>query len=913
MTARRRGGWRSALMLLASLAGGVGSPAAAAGPLGQANVPVKGQSAAWTADPDSQFMLDVRIRATQLGEGVRAHQTPEGACVLLGDLIGALSLPVTIDGATGVASGWAFYEKNRVRIDLVGGRAVYGQTGVAEPIPVGAARQTPDGWCVDTVALARWLGIGVRPVLGASMLLLSSETKLPVELAEERRKRAMRIRPASFEVRNLPQVRLPYRMWRAPALDFVVDAGVTYDARSGVRVDRRAAVLAAGEIAHLSYEARIGTARNGLPSNVRLRAYRADPDGGLLGPARATQVAVGDVDSLPSAIVRSVSSGRGAMITNRPLVQPLAFDRTTLTGELPPGWEAELYRNGELLAFAPPSSDGRYRFDEVALLFGDNRLEVITYGPQGQMRSRVETLSVAGDSVPAGKTQYWAGVVQPGRELIDLRGRADRGLPTVSGGEGRGIKGTLAVAHGLSKRMSVAALVQTMSVDDQRVTFVEGSVRRTIGPALVELAAARDSQGGRAYRGSALAKVGSVNISAQSLVLRDFRASAQALVGDHRLAIDSPLRIGHTTVPLHGDVRLSQSASGAREYQARARSSFIFSRFNLATDVGYRRRTPARGIGGKPTEAFELGVIGSGRIGRVRLRGGTRWEVLPEKRLQSVELSSYWSASEFADWEVGAAYGADDKRVRARIAHVRRFQTMAVAASVEGATDGSVAVGLALNFSLDSGRGGFRLSRQQLASTGSVRARVYRDLDGDGVRDSGEPDEPGALITAGMRLADRATDAHGLAAVGGLENYRPVAIGLDLSSLKDPTLVPVKAAQVIVPRPGVAAEVEIGLSGGGDVEGVLLKAGGGGWEGLDVELIDARGATVATERSDYDGYFLFDRVGYGTYSVRLSAGSAKVAGVGAAIGRPFRVTADSASVRLGSLVLGQGPPKVAVN
>ena len=206
---------------------------------------------------------------------------------------------------------------------------------------------------------------------------------------------------------------------------------------------------------------------------------------------------------------------------------------------------------------------------------------------------------------------------------------------------------------------------------------------------------------------------------------------------------------------------------------------------------------------------------------------------------------------------------------------------------------------------------GLRLSRQTLASSGSVRAHVYRDLNANGVRDSDEPDEPGALITAGQRIADAPTDRRGRAAVGGLENYRAVAIGLDLESLKDPTLVPIKAAQVVVPRPGVSAEVEIGLSGGGDVEGVLVKSGGGGWEGLSIELVDVAGQVIATQRSDYDGYFLFDRVGYGTYHVRLTAASAAIAKCDAAIGAAFTVSAKTAILRLGTLVLGRGPPQVA--
>ena len=52
---------------------------------------------------------------------------------------------------------------------------------------------------------------------------------------------------------------------------------------------------------------------------------------------------------------------------------------------------------------------------------------------------------------------------------------------------------------------------------------------------------------------------------------------------------------------------------------------------------------------------------------------------------------------------------------------------------------------------------------------------------------------------------------------------------------------------MVVPRPGVAAEIEIGLVGAGDIEGVLVKDDGSGFEGLDVELVDASGKVVAID------------------------------------------------------------------
>jgi hypothetical protein len=114
-------------------------------------------------------------------------------------------------------------------------------------------------------------------------------------------------------------------------------------------------------------------------------------------------------------------------------------------------------------------------------------------------------------------------------------------------------------------------------------------------------------------------------------------------------------------------------------------------------------------------------------------------------------------------------------------------------------------------------------------------------------------------------------------------------------------LVPKQALQVVVPRPGIPAEVHIGLVGGGDVEGLIVKSGGLGFEGLDIELLDASGKVVATARTDFDGFFLFERLPYGSYSIRVARDSAVAAKISAELGTALRVTAEKAVVRLGAI------------
>jgi len=128
-----------------------------------------------------------------------------------------------------------------------------------------------------------------------------------------------------------------------------------------------------------------------------------------------------------------------------------------------------------------------------------------------------------------------------------------------------------------------------------------------------------------------------------------------------------------------------------------------------------------------------------------------------------------------------------------------------------------------------------------------------------------------------------------------------VPVGIDTTSLDDPMLTPKKALQVVVPRPGIAADVEIALVGGGDIEGALMKSGELGFEGVDLELVDSGGKIAGTARTDFDGFFLFERVPYGHYLVRVSTASAVAAKIVSDLGLSFDVTPKKPVLRLGSI------------
>lgn len=81
----------------------------------------------------------------------------------------------------------------------------------------------------------------------------------------------------------------------------------------------------------------------------------------------------------------------------------------------------------------------------------------------------------------------------------------------------------------------------------------------------------------------------------------------------------------------------------------------------------------------------------------------------------------------------------------------------------------------------------------------------------------------------------------------------------------------------------------------------MVRDGGEGFEGLDLELVDEHGKVVQVTRSDYDGFFLFQRVAFGRYTVRIAADSARTAQVLPALNLTATNSDGSPVARLGAV------------
>ncbi|PWB76180.1 hypothetical protein C3F09_01130 [candidate division GN15 bacterium] len=123
---------------------------------------------------------------------------------------------------------------------------------------------------------------------------------------------------------------------------------------------------------------------------------------------------------------------KGALLTNRPLVQRTHFQTVHITGKLEPGWEAEMYIDNKLVDFATSDQTGEYDF-AVDLAYGTSVMTVKLFGPNGEVRSEEREVRIPYNLVPRGTAEYSVGagaVLTPYGERPHIQSSAYYGITT---------------------------------------------------------------------------------------------------------------------------------------------------------------------------------------------------------------------------------------------------------------------------------------------------------------------------------------------------------------------------------------------------------------------------------------------------------------------------------------------------
>ena len=362
--------------------------------------------------PDEDLLiLQLRFKQFTLKDALVGYLNDGGLLLPLGEFVRALDFPISVEPESGRANGWFLGENRLFSLDLArheviieGKRASYN--------PQMAEAHTEDIF-IDARLLTRWFPVDISFDLASLLVILTSREPLPIEqrLAREKRWEKLRGR-RQRESPDYPRADIPYQALAWPFIDTSVEFAFRRDQQGTSKKQFRYDTIATGDVVHMNAKLFVSGNNDDRLDQARLTLGRKDPEGGLLGGLGVTKFAFGDIFTPGQTVISRSQLGRGAEVSSFPLYRSTEFDTITLHGDLPVGWEVELYRNEVLLDFQASRTDGLYDFENVPLLFGFNRLRLKFYGPQGQRREEVRRILVGQKQLPPGKNYFRIAVNQ---------------------------------------------------------------------------------------------------------------------------------------------------------------------------------------------------------------------------------------------------------------------------------------------------------------------------------------------------------------------------------------------------------------------------------------------------------------------------------------------------------------------
>jgi hypothetical protein len=805
----------------------------------------------------------------KLADGVDAYIFDDSrVCIDLDQFSRALEFQIKYSPDDHVAKGWFLDETRLFHLDMNSKRITVG--GTSRSFPEGGIFKSELGLCVTTEVLQDWFPVNLKHEPQGALISLASREPLPIELRLEReaRKRSLedQLVPEP-DVASLDLQKVDYSWYHIPSIDIFGRADFVANEFGNNRRSVSYNAIAVGEIAKMTAEALLQSDSGAIPDSLRLRLYRRDESGGVFGVPALTEVSVGDVSSISNSLLNISAPGRGISLSSFPLNTADEFDRTTLRGDMPIGWEAELYRNDALVAFQDSNDNGRYEFKDVPVFFGVNDFKIVLHGPQGQRREIGRLLNTGAVTVPPGKFYGRAVAQQDFRELIRIRSRpgtTNIAAPFRLQAEGR---------YGLLNNLSVGGSISSFEQQGERQTYGALNMQTSFGRAYVNLEGITSTNGQWAAEASLHRSFSNLSLQLRHAQFSQGFGSQKVVAGiesrtDASVTSSMPF-IANSRLPLSMRAVLNRQYDGSAQLSADGQASVAFGGNNIAQSFNVNSDL----TGSQPT-LVSGSTIYSRRLSKSGIRGFATYDIAPKLDLRALGIGYdqytgtsakkwYWSAN--ADWQFKEKVG------NFSVGASREFGRFSMNLEAATSTRGAWSVGASIAFSLsrDPIRQGWSMSPESSAQSGNVIARIFEDIDNDGRFSTDDIPLKNAEIVSDS-FGNSRTDATGRVFLIGLPSNTPTVLRAMPPVDYPVDLIEAKLNNAVVARAGTVNSVDIPMMVSGSIEGQIDFVRGNAsrpLRGIMVKLVGERRTII--QHSEFDGFYLFQDIPTGQYQVEL--------------------------------------------
>lgn len=789
----------------------------------------------------------------------------------------ALDFQLHVDADRGVANGWFLSEERTFALDV--SRQTVAVAGKSLPWDAGAVAVGEGDIFVDSKTLSQWFPVDFAVSTGEMTVTLTPREKLPIQAQYERERKRSALAGLGDEPLKNEANAASYDWFSPPVADVALTSGIDSANGGDAALSLRHSIVAEGDVGRMGAKLFVAGDEDDPLDNARFKLERLDHLAGLLGPMHASQVAVGDVSPVALPILGSRSSERGMAVSNGDVRRSRDFDVTRFEGNMQPGWDVELYQNGNLIESVQVGTDGRYLFENVPVYFGGNDFQLLAHGPQGQRRMiESKSVNVGSGMLKRGKLEYSLSATQQKQSLL--------GVDATDPKDGKGARLTSKFAYGLTDQLSATVGASTAEIDGVRHDYLQTGLGGSLSSLYGEANAIEDSAGGSGYSVQGQMALGPVSLRAKHELFSDFIDEAvPERILDERSSVGVTGRLQDVFAlpPLSWTLSRENTVyEDASLERATARLSGQVKRLHLSNALHWNDGDLAS-VSAAPVDGE---FMASGSVGRGRLTAGLQYDLGDDATFTQYNLSGSWPIMQGVTGGGDLTHDVDADKgttVRANLALDNGKYILSPSLAYNSERGFGAFLGITFSFGQDPMSGDLAMKSEKRSGSGAATALVYHDVNNNQVFDEQDEPLPEVSVRAVQARQKATTGSDGTAQFTRLTAFEPTDVEIDPDSLEDPMWQPSGSGAAVMPRSGKVQTLQLPVVTTGEIDGaVFLQRAGNVREPLSnvrLEIVDAKGASTRATTSEHDGFYLFEKVPPGTYTVRVGGKDPRLAGV----------------------------------
>jgi len=826
---------------------------------------------------DDLLLLDFVAERQILAHSVTAYSLGKTAVVSLAEAGAALEFPILVDLPAGTARGAFIRPERRFELNIKDGFVEI--EGVRSAITPNDAFVYKDGIFVTVEAFSRWFPVDLRLKAATLTIEVEPRERLPFQERQARRQSAQQtygIGPAT-----LPFIDSPYKLLGPHATDIGLGysirrpdgtgkpvTGLTYSALvSGDMAFMDSRIYLSGSDKEALSQARFSLSRNYVGMPLGLRYVEV----GDIVPAIVPGLSYSGVEQ------GMLFQGGGSAIGRDDMIGSDIFN---LSGDALEGWDVELFQNGMRVGFQTVGANGRYNFTNLEPFAGENKFELMFYGPAGERRT--ETMTRYSGLTPdlPGSVRYQYSVSRKGEQIYQPKISADSGMSDL---------GSARIAASLEMRvlpkLAVRGSWNNLMIDGRRLNYSSLGASAGWRDLSFGVGVTRDPLSGERWDGS-------IGLPAQKK-LGGFDARFSHTQYAQTVLIDDPEELdkyelqlrSRTGISLSGPIGVTKSQFSLFHNREPERSSNQFlvgvtartGRINYGNTINYYQFSrDASNV--RAPDRLDGNLFFNSQLHPLSLRGGMSYTLKPETEVAQYFLDSNLTIAKDMSVNFGLSYSPLRDVTRYSSGLNWQLPQVTLSPRINYDSNGEYSGFVYATFSLAPrpDRSGVLVSGRSLATSGTVAARVFLDNDGSQTVSAGDEPLPNVSVRALQAYRTAKTDAKGVAYLTDISGQRPTDVVLEAQTLPSPQMISTHAGNSVRPRPTVIKVIDFPVIPTGEIDGYVYRMQMGKrvpLPGAMVELRKPDGKVAAFKISSQDGLFVFEDIHYGTYSLGLAGRS----------------------------------------